>query len=172
MRNRTRLLVAGTLLASTVGCDQATKAAAEHVLRDGPPLHYLGGLLTLTYARNPGAYLSLGDSLGTTGRFLVFTVGVGVFLLALVWHLFRSRELSRLEASGVSLLLGGGVGNLIDRVFRDGLVIDFLHVGTRNLGTGIFNVADIAIHAGIGLLLISLWERRRVPAITETPPPD
>jgi len=51
-------------------------------------------------------------------------------------------------------LLAGGIGNLIDRLFHNGLVIDFLNVGIGPIRTGIFNVADMAIMAGFGILLL------------------
>jgi signal peptidase II len=54
----------------------------------------------------------------------------------------------------VVLLLAGGIGNLIDRLFHGGLVIDFLNVGIGPLRTGIFNVADVAIMAGFGILIL------------------
>jgi signal peptidase II len=77
-----------------------------------------------------------------------------VVLGALAVWMFRKRDLSRGELLGASLMLAGGIGNLIDRVFRDGTVIDFLHLGTAQIGTGIFNVADVAITAGVAVLAI------------------
>ena len=55
----------------------------------------------------------------------------------------------------LALMLGGGVGNLIDRLVNDGRVIDFMHVGVGVLRTGVFNVADMALMAGLGLMALS-----------------
>ena len=57
--------------------------------------------------------------------------------------------------AGCGLLVSGAVGNLIDRVRFDGLVIDFLNVGLGPLRTGIFNVADMAIMAGAALVVLA-----------------
>ena len=64
------------------------------------------------------------------------------------------RPSGRLQQLAIVLLLAGGIGNLIDRTFHGGLVIDFLNVGIGPLRTGIFNVADMAIMAGFGLLIL------------------
>lgn len=53
----------------------------------------------------------------------------------------------------ISFIIGGGVGNLIDRMFNNGAVIDFMNIGVGSLRTGIFNVADVAIVTGMGLLI-------------------
>lgn len=160
MRNRTRLLAIAALLLSTVGCDQVTKEIADHALRGAPARSFASGLVTLSYHRNPGAFLSLGAGLDGSRRFAAFTLGVAVFLGAVAVWLIRTRDLSRGELLGGSLLLAGGIGNLVDRVFRDGTVIDFLHLGTARLGTGIFNVADVAITAGVAVLAISFRRTR------------
>ena len=55
---------------------------------------------------------------------------------------------------GFALILAGGVGNLIDRVLNDGRVVDFMNVGIGRLRTGVFNVADMALMAGVGLVLV------------------
>jgi signal peptidase II len=64
----------------------------------------------------------------------------------------------------LALFLGGGIGNLIDRLTNDGRVIDFMHIGFGFLRTGIFNVADMALMTGVVLLaLYSYWTRKSPP---------
>jgi signal peptidase II len=65
-----------------------------------------------------------------------------------------ARRLHAIQVVALSLIIGGGVGNLIDRVFNHGAVIDFLNLGVGSLRTGIFNAADVQILTGIGLLLL------------------
>jgi signal peptidase II len=60
-----------------------------------------------------------------------------------------------------SLICGGGIGNLIDRVARSGYVVDFLNCGIGRLRTGIFNAADFAITLGVVMLVIASFTRRR-----------
>ena len=80
---------------------------------------------------------------------------MGVGALLLVFGIKLARASSRVEAVGWALVVGGGVGNLIDRIVNDGHVVDFMRVGIGGLETGIFNVADTAILAGLVTLLVS-----------------
>ena len=73
------------------------------------------------------------------------------------WFLLFRRDIDRVAFAALGLILAGGVGNLIDRVRLDGIVIDFLNLGIGGVRTGIFNVADIAITAGFLLLLPTLF---------------
>lgn len=152
------LLIASVLLA-TVGCDQATKAIARNQLESRPPVSLFGGIARLLYVENPGAFLGLGSAFSETTRFWLFTVIVGGFLIGLFLYALFNRGLSRIEVIALSLILGGGLGNLIDRLLYD-YVIDFMVVGLGMLRTGVFNVADVAITAGVGLLF---WHHLRSP---------
>lgn len=142
-----------TLLLATVGLDRITKVIARDRLESAPPISLFGGIVRLDYVENPGAFLGLGSGLSETTRFWIFSVLVGGFLIGLFLYVLINRRLSVIEVAAFSLILGGGLGNLIDRVLYD-YVIDFLVVGIRRLRTGVFNVADLAITAGVGLLFL------------------
>lgn len=155
--SRRRLLAAVVILASCIGCDQATKSIAARELIDAEPRTYFGGVLRLQYALNPGGFLSLGHNLPKPVRDGIFT-GFGIGLMALLTgYLVAKRNASPAVFGAIALMLAGGIGNLIDRMFRDGLVTDFMSVGIGPLRTGIFNVADMAIMAGAaGAIFLSL----------------
>lgn len=142
-----------TLLLATVGLDRITKVIARDRLESAPPISLFGGIVRLDYVENPGAFLGLGSGLSETTRFWIFSVLVGGFLVGLFLYVLINRRLSVIEVAAFSLILGGGLGNLIDRVLYD-YVIDFLVVGIGRLRTGVFNVADLAITAGVGLLFL------------------
>ncbi|NKE71794.1 signal peptidase II [Candidatus Manganitrophus noduliformans] len=142
-----------TLLLATVGLDRITKVIARDRLESAPPISLFGGIVRLDYVENPGAFLGLGSGLSETTRFWIFSVLVGGFLVGLFLYVLIYRRLSVIEVAAFSLILGGGLGNLIDRVLYD-YVIDFLVVGIGRLRTGVFNVADLAITAGVGLLFL------------------
>ena len=150
------------VLFSCVGCDQVTKDIARQSLAGHGKVSLLGDTLRLTYTENPGAFLSLGAHIPDHYRYLVFTCLVGLFLAGLFIYLLKSRQLNNSTAFALSLTLGGGIGNLIDRILHHGRVIDFLNLGVGSLRTGIFNVADIAITVGVGWLAwLSLRSGRR-----------
>lgn len=142
-----------TLLLATVGLDRITKVIARDRLESAPPISLFGGIVRLDYVENPGAFLGLGSGLSETTRFWIFSVLVGGFLVGIFLYVLINRRLSVIEVAAFSLILGGGLGNLIDRVIYD-YVIDFLVVGIGRLRTGVFNVADLAITAGVGLLFL------------------
>jgi signal peptidase II len=137
-----------------VGCDQVTKKIARQSLDGQPPLSYCADTVRLVYAENPGAFLGLGGELPSNYRWFLLVVvnalvasGIGVYL---VWN----TRMPPVRALACALLLGGAIGNLIDRVRFDGLVIDFLNLGVGPLRTGIFNVADVAVSVGAVLLIL------------------
>lgn len=142
-----------TLLLATVGLDRITKVIARDRLESAPPISLFGGIVRLDYVENPGAFLGLGSGLSETTHFWIFSVLVGGFLVGLFLYVLINRRLSVIEVAAFSLILGGGLGNLVDRVIYD-YVIDFLVVGIGRLRTGVFNVADLAITAGVGLLFL------------------
>jgi signal peptidase II len=155
MQQRRLKIVLLTILANVL-VDQITKIWAIDALRGMPTYRYLGDIFRLQYAENPGAFLSLGSSLSPTLRFLVLTLVVGVFLVGALLYVVRTPALSTARIFGLALLIGGGVSNLIDRAFREGgRVIDFLNLGIGDLRTGIFNIADVAIMAGIALVFFA-----------------
>ena len=94
-------------------------------------------------------------------RVALFTWGSGaIVLLALGMALWRG--LSTPAAAAAAIIAAGGAGNLWDRVQTGGWVVDFLNLGVGPVRTGIFNVADVALMAGAGLMIVA--GRRRGPA--------
>jgi len=148
-----RALLVSLVLAFSIGCDQATKVVARDKLVGEPTASYLGDTIRIVYAENSGAFLSLGASLPDGVRMAIFVVFVSIFLLGGLWWTLRTPDLSKRMIFAASLLIGGGIGNLIDRVVFDGRVTDFLNLGIGSLRTGIFNVADVWIMVGVAIML-------------------
>jgi signal peptidase II len=156
-----RLLLLLVTLLSLIGVDQATKSIAKRSLAGEPPREYLGGLVRLEYAENVGSFLSLGASLPAEARFWIFTVFSALLVLGLALYALRaSNETPLLVYLGIALVIAGGVGNLLDRLTHSGRVVDFMQLRAGPLRTGVFNVADVALMAGIGLVLLALLLER------------
>lgn len=145
------------ILISCVGCDQVAKTMARQSLAASDPVLLLNGLVRLEYAENQGAFLSLGAGLPEEARFLLFVVLTSGILVAMV-VLALHDQATPAQLLGLSLVAGGGAGNLVDRIVLDGTVVDFLSLGIGPVRTGIFNLADVAITAG-ALLLATLQLR-------------
>lgn len=154
-----RCCVVTLLVAGTVGCDGVTKRLAAERLAGLPTQSFFADTVRLSYAENSGGFLSLGDALPDWARTAVFTVATGVFLLALGAIAWRSGW-QRWRTVALSLFVAGGLSNWVDRL-ADGTVVDFLNVGIGGVRTGIFNVADMAIMAGVMLLLFVEWKSPR-----------
>ena len=140
------------LLAGTAGCDRVTKHLAVTTLAGMPEQSYLGDTVRLDYHENAGGFLSTGSTWRPEIRAAVFQLANGIFLLAAVFIGARYTW-SRLARVGLVMFLAGGISNLIDRI-AFGSVIDFLNIGVGPFRTGIFNVADVAILAGVALLIL------------------
>ncbi|MBI1945160.1 MAG: signal peptidase II [Deltaproteobacteria bacterium] len=165
---RARLLLLLVVLVPCIACDQASKALAVTHLKGGPALSLdVAPLLArLVYAENPGAFLGLGRALPDGLRTALLAVGVALMLAAMTAALLW-KETTRPFTLGLSLLIAGGAGNLIDRVARPGgRVVDFAQLGVQlgplDVRTGVFNVADLAIVAGALVLAWVTLRRRRV----------
>ncbi len=154
---RVRPVVRLLLLAVAVlAIDQASKAWALQTFTEGERTPVLGDLLGLTLLHNPGAALGLAD--GMTWALTVAAVAVAVVILRVA-----SRLGSRGWTVALGLLLGGAVGNLVDRMVRPpgvgrGHVVDFIAYGDWFVG----NVADIAIVAAAGLIVLLSFRGIRV----------
>jgi signal peptidase II len=137
-------------IVGTIGCDRVTKHFAETALAGQPAQTFLAGAVWLGYVENTGGFLGLGATLPTAVRTAIFTVGSGLMLLAVAFVAWRMRARGWM-AVGFALFLSGAASNWVDRLMN-GSVIDFLNVGIGPVRTGVFNVADAAIMAGMVLV--------------------
>ncbi len=143
------------LLFITTACDQGTKyLAVEHLAGEGR-ISMAGDVFRLQYSENTGAFLSMGANLPEPVRKTIFTGLVALILAGFLVYILKSDALNRMSVIAGGLMVGGGLGNLIDRVFNDGAVVDFLNLGIGSIRTGIFNVADMSIMLGLFLFLIA-----------------
>lgn len=147
-RTRTLVTVFVLIAIGVVIADQATKIWALAALTEGDRTPVLGDLLGVTLVFNEGAALSIGT--GMTWVFTLAAIAVTVVVIRVA-----NRLGSRGWTLALGLLLGGAVGNLIDRLFREpgvgrGHVVDFIAYGDWFVG----NVADIAIVGAAGLMVL------------------
>jgi signal peptidase II len=148
------------MILSLVGCDHATKAAAEVALGASGPLSLVKGVLELSYVRNHDTAFSLTRAVDSPAKPFVLAGLALLGTLAIVAAAWRRRaRASRIEQVATALIVAGAAGNLLDRV-RQGYVVDFIHVQYWP----VFNVADVLIAAGGLLLAWSVARTSRVPA--------
>lgn len=140
-------MIFGGLAAAVVVVDQLTKAWLVSLLEPGERLAVVGDLLRITHSQNSGALFGLFKD-----QALLFgLVSIGVVGLIVWYHGSSGRN--ALLSLALGLLLGGAIGNMIDR-FRVGYVVDWVDIGIGDLRFYTFNVADSAITGAILLLLL------------------
>lgn len=146
--------------------DQVTKLQIMQTMRLHESIPVIPNLFSLTYIRNPGA--AFGLLAGSSNAFrMVFFGLTSIFALGLLGTiLLRMPEHDWMGRVSVAGILGGAIGNLIDRL-RYGEVIDFLDVYVENYHWPAFNVADSAITVGVTILIIHFaFEKRPDPPET------
>lgn len=142
------LRLASIISAVMLIIDRITKVLVQNTLAisgDNPPI--IKGLLSLYYTENTGAGFSVLS--GRTGFLIAFTI---IVMALIVVMLVKGTFKHKLTDWGFCLVLSGGIGNLIDRVFNDGAVVDFIK--TDFIDFPIFNVADICVTVGAVLIIL------------------
>lgn len=151
--NRRRIVIT-VVAALTLALDLGTKLWAQAKLRGQDPLVLLPRYLQLEYHENAGMAFGLGRNLPGARAVLI---GTGVLVLFLVWRVVRQVQRRRgLADVAFALVVGGAVGNIVDRL-RQGRVVDFvvMHWQQRYVWPA-YNVADVALCVGVGLLLLTM----------------
>lgn len=143
------------LILAIVALDQATKAAVHAWLPLYESVTVIPGLMNLVHVRNSGVAFGFLNDLESASRGLVTTALALVALIGIIYYARHLRPQERLARVGLSLILGGALGNLIDR-FRAGYVTDFVDVYWRTWHFWAFNVADASITIGAALVFLDL----------------
>lgn len=140
------------LMVGVTGCDHASKQLASSGLRSGA-VPIVPNVIELRLTHNTdSAFSLLGGVLAPDVRWLLLSILTALVTLgALVFVILRWRKLTGLARLGSALIIGGGLGNLSDRL-GSGRVVDFIHIEHWP----VFNVADVAITLGIGALLLGV----------------
>jgi len=138
------------ILAFNIGCDQITKSIARKDLPDNKVIGFLANHVTLEKT----------DNLGGPVKYVLL---MGLPLLALVGalvYIIIKTDITKYTLLGIIMVIGGGVGNLYDRILH-GSVTDFMHIDFIIFQTGVFNVADMSIMAGMGIILVDSYLKRK-----------
>lgn len=165
------ILILLGVIAAVVGLDQLTKALAVIYLEGEPSFPLWKGVLHLTFVRNEGAAFGM-----LSNHRWVFMIFSTVAILALGIYLFRFCKEKLWAKIAIAMIIGGGIGNMIDRVVQ-GAVVDFIDFTLIHFA--VFNVADSFVCVGVGLLALYLIltqvaeaKRSKASKATETATPD
>ena len=135
--------------------DQVTKAMVRGRLELHESLPLVPDLLALTRVHNTGAAFGIFNSMDFTGKTAVLTVVATIALLGVAWYAASVPVADRLARIGVASILGGAIGNLIDRATA-GYVLDFVDASWQGWHFWAFNVADASITIGVIFMILDL----------------
>ena len=152
-KNSLKFVLLLIIVALNLGCDQVTKIAARKNIEFYERITIIEERFILTKVENTGAFLSAGSNLPAFIRISLLIILPTAVLMYGLFFLYVNKALPRLMQIGICFLIGGGIGNIYDRIVH-GSVTDFLFMDFVLFRTGVFNMADVSIMVGIGLLLL------------------
>jgi signal peptidase II len=145
----------------TVGCDQVSKELTRTKVE---PLEYISVIsehFILTNVENTGAMLGFGQHFPPIVKRLLLQGLPLLVLLLLLYRILTKPNLNLLLLIAFALVIGGGIGNLIDRIAH-GSVTDFFQIRLGFFRTGIFNIADVAVTTGVFMLLFLIAKGKKL----------
>jgi signal peptidase II len=143
------------LVVLIVVSDQITKAMVRRALELHESIPVVPDLLALTRVHNTGAAFGMFNTMEFPGKTIVLTIVATIALAGVAWYAASIPISDRLARLGVSCILGGAIGNLIDRATA-GYVLDFVDASWQGWHFWAFNVADAAISIGVVLMILDL----------------
>jgi signal peptidase II len=157
-KNIIRIVLILLIITVNIGCDQFSKTIIKRSVLPYETIRVLNNHLTVTRVENSGAFLSAGDSMSKVSKQIFLTL-VPIIAMVLGLTYLVVKPVSNNTLIGVCFVIGGGVGNLFDRILY-GSVTDFLYVKFGFFQTGIFNMADVSIMVGIFVILLQFFLKR------------
>ncbi|HHM20456.1 MAG TPA: signal peptidase II [Bacteroidetes bacterium] len=151
-----RTLIIIVLIATNIGCDQVSKSIVRESVEEEEWIEIWDDNLLLTNVENSGAFFGWLSDLPPVVKGVVLSFFPSLAILAILFTVFTRTNLSRGSVVGLSFVIGGGIGNIYDRIAY-GSVTDFLHIDLGIFRTGIFNMADVSIMVGMGIVLVGAW---------------
>jgi len=149
------------VLMSNYILDRVTKLLAINYLDGHEPISFFHNTVVLEYVENSGAFLSLGSNWPDALKYIfLLIIPILVCIYGLYYCAYKHNEKSLVIAT--TCIIGGGLGNLIDRLLNDFRVIDFLNFGIGSVRTGILNVADMSVTFGVIYLIIDQFRVKKI----------
>lgn len=153
MKKIPRIALILIIIFANIGCDQITKDLARKNIEYHETIQVVGDYLILTKVENPGAFLGMGSELSPVLRTILLLILPCIVMVAVGVYLIRNKQMSMINLWALSFIVGGGIGNLYDRILY-GQVTDMIFMDFQFAHTGIFNMADVSVMVGTGLILL------------------
>ncbi len=149
----TRRILIIALILLNIGCDQISKNVVRNNVEKLEQIELVGKKFILTKVENEGAMLGFGSDLSPIFKLVFLQIVPVIVLLILLIRILRNSAMNKWLVFAFACVIGGGIGNLIDRIIH-GQVTDFFHIDLGGYArTGIFNMADVSVTMGVLLIL-------------------
>ena len=160
LNKKSRYLLITILVFLSIALDQISKIWVRNNFENYSEKSIIGDVFTLIKVENTGAFLGMGSELSEIPRVLLLIILPVIVLISITLYTYIDKTLDKLSIIGFSLIIGGGIANIFDRIVF-GSVTDFLYINVGGIfKTGIFNIADLSVTTGMILILISSFKRK------------
>jgi len=150
-----------TIVLLNIGCDQISKKVVRETVKSQDYIQVINDNLILTNIENTGAMLGFGENFPPILKIILLQVLPLLVLLVLLYRTLTKTHLNKWMVLSFAFVIGGGIGNLIDRILY-GSVTDFFQIRLGIFRTGIFNMADVAVTLGVLLILFLSFSGKKL----------
>jgi len=154
MNRLIKILVSLIVIFCNISCDQITKEKVRNEISKNETIKVVNDNFILTKVENTGAAMGLGENLNPKLKIALLQILPVLVLFLMFIYIIREKKISKLNLIALSFIIGGGIGNIYDRILYNS-VTDFMYLEFGGLHTGIFNMADVSVVVGTLLMLLN-----------------
>ena len=148
------------IIALSIFLDQISKILIRKNVEQYSDIKLIGEYFILTNVENSGAFLGMGSDFSPIMKSVFLIILPIIVLISIIIYVYRDKEIDKISLIGFSIIIGGGIGNIFDRIIY-GSVTDFLFIDLGGIfKTGIFNIADLAVTTGMFLILLMSFKNK------------
>jgi len=160
MIEKKRNISISIIIALSIFLDQISKILIRNNVEQYSDIKLIGEYFILTNVENSGAFLGMGSDFSPIMKSVFLIILPIIVLISIIIYVYRDKEIDKVSLIGFSIIIGGGIGNIFDRIIY-GSVTDFLFIDLGGIfKTGIFNIADLAVTTGMILILLMSFKNK------------
>ena len=160
MIEKKRNISISIIIALNIFLDQISKILIRNNVEQYSDIKLIGEYFILTNVENSGAFLGMGSGFSPIMKSVFLIILPIIVLISIIIYVYRDKEIDKISLIGFSIIIGGGIGNIFDRIIY-GSVTDFLFIDLGGIfKTGIFNIADLAVTTGMILILLMSFKNK------------
>ena len=160
MIEKKRNISISIIIVLSIFLDQVSKILIRNNVEQYSDIKLIGEYFILTNVENSGAFLGMGSGFSPIMKSVFLIILPIIVLISIIVYVYMDKEIDKISLIGFSIIIGGGIGNIFDRIIY-GSVTDFLFIDLGGIfKTGIFNIADLAVTTGMILILLMSFKNK------------